>query len=179
MDQIPFPDKKYNIIYADPAWEMGEVNEKRVLVPSYDTMRDDDVYNLPLSSIAEDNCALFLWSINSKLPQAINFMQINNFRYVGVAFCWVKTSRKTGIPNCRMAGNYTLQGIELCLLGIKGKMKTMDRTVRQVQMSPREHHSKKPDNIRVEIIRLFGDLPRIELFARQKTEGWDVWGNEV
>jgi len=65
------------------------------------------------------------------------------------------------------------------LLGIKGSMKTLDRTVRQVVMQPREFHSKKPDIIRNEIIRLFGSLPRIELFARQKTAGWDVWGNEV
>jgi N6-adenosine-specific RNA methylase IME4 len=78
-----------------------------------------------------------------------------------------------------MAGNYTLQGIELCLLAIKGQIATLDRTVRQVLLSPREYHSKKPDVIRENIVRLFGDLPRIELFARQKVEGWDSWGNEV
>ena len=78
-----------------------------------------------------------------------------------------------------MAGNYTLQGIELCLLAIKGSMETKDRMVRQVLMHPRLFHSKKPDIVATEIIRLFGDLSRIELFARDIKQGWDVWGNEV
>jgi N6-adenosine-specific RNA methylase IME4 len=42
-----------------------------------------------------------------------------------------------------------------------------------------ERHSKKPNEARDRIVQLMGDLPRIELFARQKTDGWDVWGNEV
>ena len=79
----------------------------------------------------------------------------------------------------QIAGNYTLQGIELCLLAIKGSMKTQDRTVRQVLMHPRLYHSKKPDVIREEIVRLFGDVPRLEMFARHNFSGWDAWGNEV
>lgn len=171
--------KKYNIIYADPAWGMGGKSKKRVLVPDYETMSDEEIKNLDVAGIAEENSALFLWSINAKIPQAIDIMKHWGFRYVGVAFCWVKTSRTTGQPNCRMAGNYTLRGIELCLLGIKGSMIVKDRTVRQVLLSPRELHSKKPDIIRTHIVKLFGELPRIELFARQKVTGWDAWGNEV
>ena len=170
---------KYQIIYADPPWEMGSKSDKRELVPEYPVMTDKEIYNLDIGNIADNNCALFLWTINAKIPQAIKLIEKNGFRYVGIAFCWVKTSQKTGQPNCRMAGNYTLQGIELCMLAIKGSIKTLDRTVRQVLLSPREYHSKKPDVIRNGIVRLFGDLPRIELFARQETEGWDVWGNEV
>ena len=179
MEHIPFPDKKYQIIYADPPWEMGNKSTNRVLLPKYDVMKTNDIINLPIEKLSDENCALFLWTINAKIPDAIKFIEKLEFRYVGVAFCWVKTSQKTGIPNCRMAGNYTLQGIELCLLAIKGSMKTKDRTVRQVLMHPRLFHSKKPDIIRDEIVRLFGDLPRIEIFARNRTEGWDVWGNEV
>ena len=170
---------KYQIIYADPPWDMGARNNKRVLVPKYNMMNEYDIYNLDIGELSDDNSALFIWAINAKIPQAIELIRRNGFRYVGVAFCWIKTSQKTGEPNCRMAGNYTLQGMELCLLAIKGSMKTLDRTVRQVLKSPREHHSKKPDVIRHEIVRLFGDIPRLELFAREKTEGWDVWGNEV
>lgn len=179
MNYIPLPNKTYNIIYADPAWEMGNKTTNRVLVPEYDVMSVDKIKQLLVNNITKNNAALFLWSINAKLPDAINIVNLWGFRYVGVAFCWIKTSQKTGQPNCRMAGNYTLQGMELCLLGIKGTMKTLDRTVRQVVMSPREYHSKKPDRIRNEIVRLFGDLPRIELFARQQTPGWDAWGNEL
>lgn len=171
--------KTYDIIYADPAWGMGNKSNKRVLVPEYKTMTDKEIMSLEVEKIASKNSALFLWSINAKIPQAIKIMEAWGFRYVGIAFCWVKTSRTTGQPNCRMAGNYTLQGIELCLLGIRGKMIVKDRTVRQVLLSPRELHSKKPDVIRKYIIKLFGNLPRVELFARQKADGWDVWGNEV
>jgi len=171
--------KKYQIIYADPPWEMGEKNNNRVLVPSYNTMSIEQITNLPIQNIADKNCALFLWVINAKLPSALTLISKAGFRYVGIAFCWVKTSQKTGIPNCRMAGNYTLQGVELCLLAIKGSMPTMDRTVRQVLLSPREYHSKKPDKIRGDVVKLFGDLPRIELFARQRVEDWDCWGDEV
>lgn len=171
--------KKYNIIYADPPWEMGNKNKNRVLVPKYDVMDSKDIIDLPIENIADKNCALFLWTINAKIPDAISLIKKIGFRYVGVAFCWVKTSKRTGEPNCRMAGNYTLQGIELCLLAIKGNMITKDRTVRQVLLHPRLYHSKKPDIVADEIVRLFGDLPKIELFARDIRDGWDAWGNEV
>ena len=176
---IPFPNKKYQIIYADPPWEMGAKSKNRVLLPKYAVMSSNDIIKIPIDSIADDNCALLLWTINAKIPDAIKLIEKMGFRYVGVAFCWVKTSQKTGKPNCRMAGNYTLQAVELCLLAIKGKMKTEDRKVRQVLMHQRLFHSKKPNIIADEIVRLFGDLPRIELFARDKKQGWDVWGNEV
>jgi N6-adenosine-specific RNA methylase IME4 len=172
-------DKKYSIIYVDPAWEMGEKHKNRVLVPKYNVMQNKDILNLPIKEICSENCALFLWSINAKLPLAIQCINNWGFRYVGIAFCWIKTSATTGMPNCRMAENYTLQGMELCLLGIKGSMHTVDRTVRQVLLSPREYHSKKPDVIRKFIVNLFGDLPRVELFARQKVNGWDAWGDEL
>ena len=171
--------KKYNIIYTDPAWEMGSKSKNRELVPKYDVMQSKDIIDLPVENLADENCALLMWTINAKIPDAIKLIKKIGFRYVGIAFCWVKTSKTTGKPNCRMAGNYTLQGIELCLLAIKGSMKTQDRTVRQVLMHPRLYHSKKPDVIREEIVRLFGDLPRIEMFARHNYSGWDAWGNEV
>jgi len=171
--------RKYQIIYIDPPWKMGNKSKNRVLVPKYNVLQDKDIFQLSINNIADKNCALFLWSINSKLPQSIAIIEKWGFRYVGIAFCWVKTSKKTNKPNCRMSGNYTLQGIEICLLGIKGKMKTKDRTVRQVLLSPREYHSKKPNIIREKIIKLFGNLPRIELFARAKFLGWDCLGYEI
>jgi N6-adenosine-specific RNA methylase IME4 len=76
-------------------------------------------------------------------------------------------------------GNWTRSNPELCLLGIKGKPKRINASVHSVIDTHIEKHSKKPDRVRDDIIKLCGDLPRIELFARQKTEGWDCWGNEV
>lgn len=77
-------------------------------------------------------------------------------------------------------GYYTRANNEICLLATKGKpLKRKSKAVRQVILSKIEEHSKKPDEIRKRIVELFGDLPRIELFARQQVEGWDCWGNEV
>ena len=69
--------------------------------------------------------------------------------------------------------------IEICLLGVKGKPKRIVRNIKQLVIAERKRHSEKPIEVRNRIVQLMEDLPRIELFARQKTEGWDVWGNEV
>ena len=78
-------------------------------------------------------------------------------------------------------GNYTRANSELCLLGVRGSLqkKVKSHSVRQVCDARIGKHSEKPDEIRGRIVELFGDLPRIELFARNKTEGWDVWGDQV
>ena len=78
-------------------------------------------------------------------------------------------------------GIWTMKGSEICLLATKGKIhnKIQSHKVRQLVEAERMEHSVKPQEVRNRIVELIGDLPRIELFARQKTEGWDVWGNEV
>ena len=141
-------------------------------------MSVEAIKNIPIREIVDDNCALFLWVLNSRLKEGLEVMEAWGFNFKTIAFCWVKTSKKTGMPNCRV-GTFTLGGIELCLLGLKGKLKRQTLNIRQVLMQPRGRHSEKPEKIRNDIVALYGDLPRIELFARQKTEGWDVWGNEV
>ena len=94
-----------------------------------------------------------------------------------------------GEPPFFGVGYYTKSNTEICLLGIKGRMKPVSNYISEVVLADefpdyaviakREKHSKKPDIIRDKITELFGDLPRIELFARQEAEGWDSWGNEV
>ena len=180
--------KKYQIIYADPPWKFdgnyGKIGKSKLsgygAELRYPLLKDEDLLNFPIQNILDNNCALFLWVVNSRLDFGIELLKNWGFKYKQIAFCWVKISQKTGMPNCRL-GYWTLGGIELCLLGIKGKMgnKRKSYKVRQVVLSPRIGHSKKPTEIRKRIENLFGDLSRIELFARQKTEGWDVWGNEV
>lgn len=76
-------------------------------------------------------------------------------------------------------GYYTRANAEICLLAIKGRPKPISHNVHSVIISRIEGHSKKPTEAKDRIIQLLGDLPRIELFARQKTKGWDVWGDEV
>ena len=100
------------------------------------------------------------------------------FEYKTVAFTWAKTNKKS--PGFfKGLGYWTRANPEMCLLATKGKPKRLSKSVRQLIISKLQQHSKKPDEIRNRIVELCGDIPRIELFARQKTQGWDVWGNEV
>ena len=76
-------------------------------------------------------------------------------------------------------GNWTRSNAEICLLATRGKPKRQSARIHQLIISPVQSHSQKPQEVREKIVELLGDLPRIELFAREKTDGWDVWGNEV
>lgn len=180
---IPFPDKRYQIIYADPPWSFGSCKLSartggKEITDHYPVMEDEEILGLPVQSIAGKNCLLFLWVVYSKLPLAIKCMNEWGFRYSTVAFEWLKRTSK-GKPVC-MFGRWVCGGaIEICLLGRKGSVPRIAKNVRRLIDAPRRAHSQKPDEARERIVQLVGDLPRIELFARQKTDGWDVWGDEV
>lgn len=174
-------DKKYNIIYADPPWAYlwGKGKEGGRFSPEkhYSTMPTEDICKLDIKRLANKNCALFLWATMPCLPDAIQVMKSWGFTYKTCAFTWVKT-KQDGTPLAGM-GSYTKSNAEICLLGMRGHVKSIDKTVRQIVMHPRLGHSVKPPIIRDNIVQLFGDVPRIELFARQQVAGWDCWGNEV
>lgn len=175
-------EKKYNIIYADPPWHYNERNNpntkfSRGVHSYYPTMSTDEICALSVPDMADENCALILWVTFPRLKDGIKVMEAWGFRYVTVAFNWFKAN-KSGSPFFGI-GYYTKSNSEIALLGIKGKMKPASNFVSQVVVSAREKHSKKPEIVKEKIVELFGDVPRIELFARQKTLGWDVWGNEV
>lgn len=181
-----FPNKRYQIIYADPPWyfpaNYGKVGKSELsgfgAELRYNLMTDKELLSLPVEDVTDTNCALFLWVVNSRLDFGIEILKQWGFSYKTVAFNWVKTAKESGIPNCRL-GYWTLGGSEFCLLGIKGNMKPIKHNIRQVVLHHRIGHSVKPDIFRNNIVELLGDLPRIELFARQRVEGWDCWGNEV
>lgn len=183
---IPFPNKKYNIIYADPAWEFNssiyqDSNRgfEKKLENHYITMHIKQIKNLPVKEITNEDCILFLWSTDSHLPQALDVIKAWGFKYKTIGFTWVK-QYKSG-SYCYNFGAYTLKSTEICLIGLKGKLKNIKKSnnVKGLVFAERTIHSKKPDRIRNDIVELCGDLPRIELFARQKFDGWDSWGNEV
>ena len=100
------------------------------------------------------------------------------FAYKTVAFVWVKQNRKADSLFWGL-GYWTRSNAELCILATKGSPKRASAKVHQVILSHIEEHSKKPQEARDRIVQLMGDVPRIELFARSRAEGWDAWGNEV
>ena len=179
--------KKYNIIYADPPWYFNSRNNTNTkfgggISDKYPVMRLNEIKELDIPSIADDNCALFMWATtstgDSNLAEKLQLFEHWGFRLVNIGFTWVKVNPNKMTPFFG-TGYYTKSNAEHCFLGIKGKMKPVSNSVSSLIIAPREEHSKKPNVVRDKIVELFGDLPRVELFARQKTEGWDVWGNEV
>ena len=179
-------DKKYNIIYADPPWEYKQSGSKThsrgMAKQHYSTMPTDEICALPIKKFKTDNSVLFLWSTFPQIPDALKVLRAWGFEYKTVAFVWVKKNKKSN-TNFWGMGAYTRANAEICLLGIskktRAKQLVISNRVHQIVESPIEQHSKKPDEIRNRIVRLMGDLPRIELFARQYVNGWDCWGNEV
>ena len=174
------PNEKYQIIYADPPWSYKTWTAKgghKSASAHYNTMTTKDIAELPVHQIADTNCTLFLWATYPNLPEAFRVMQAWGFQYKTAAFTWVKTY-KSGKPVMGL-GYWTRANAEICLLGIKGKPKRIHKGVSQIIISPLREHSRKPDEARDRIVQLMGDIPRIELFARQWNDGWDAWGNEV
>ena len=170
--------KKYELIYVDPPWRYRSGKVQGAAINHYATMSDEELYQLPVAEIAADNCVLLLWATFPKLPEALRLIEAWGFQYKTVGFVWVKQNRKADSLFWGM-GYWTRSNVELCILATKGHPKRINAAVHQVIVSHIEEHSKKPQEARERIVSLMGDLPRIELFARQSTPGWDVWGNEV
>jgi site-specific DNA-methyltransferase (adenine-specific) len=204
LNTPPLPDKKYNVLLCDPPWAYANWSDKAhgAARAWYDCLKLDELKLLPVGDLAADNCALFLWTTGPKLAEGAHLplMWAWGFRSVTMAFSWVKTT-KAGGPYCglgfytRSATEHCLLGIkgdaeeiawqqdedstDYCMLGIKGKMARQSASVRQLITAPRRLHSQKPDEQYERIEELFGDVPRIELFARAHNRpGWDTWGLE-
>ena len=191
--------KKYQIIYADPPWEFkGGIKSSKKVDGYYqyytpDTtvgtgqyksvMHSEDISRLgiDLRSYLNTQCVLFLWTTDAHLPVALKVMLAWGFEYKTIGFIWNK-KEKSGKQVCYY-GKWTMKGSEICLLGTRGKAHSLIQShrVRQLVEATRDRdvHSGKPDEVRGRIVELLGDLPRLELFARQKVDGWDCWGNEV
>jgi len=186
---IPFPDKKYQIIYADPPWSFKNYNNDKSNSNAshhYKCMQIEEIKKLPVSEIANDNCILFMWCTDPLLDKQIQVIEAWGFKYKTVGFYWLKQNKDSSL--WMGTGYWTRANPEICLIATKGKPKRISGNVRKVVYSKRGKHSKKPDEVRDRIVKLMGDLPRIELFARppkdllledESYKGWDVWGNEI
>lgn len=187
--------RKYNVIYTDCPWDYkrkGGPKHIGMAAQIYPTLKDEDIYNLNINELADEDCFLFSWSTWPKLKEGITAIESWGFRYVTAAFVWVKTNKKATDTLFWGSGHYTRANTEVCLLGVKGKPKVLNHGVHQVfheifndeyepeaVFVPNIKHSRKPLEVKKRIEKLCGDIPRIELFATQTTEGWESWGDNI
>ena len=176
--------KKYQIIYADPPWKYNSRANYKTRFRGgayghYQLMEMKDIMALPVGDIVDDNAVLFLWVTFPYLEVQLKVFGAWGFEYKTVGFTWVKLNPKN-LGTFFGVGYYTKSNAELCLLGTKGKaLKPDTNSISSMIISPRREHSRKPDEVRERIELLYPNSNRIELFARQRVEGWDCWGNEV
>jgi N6-adenosine-specific RNA methylase IME4 len=199
---IPFPAGKFHIIYADPPWAYDQKAiptkagkyKNAAAADHYPTMSPAELAALPIADLAEPNCALFLWACFPKLEVALETGKAWGFWYRTLGFSWIKTYAKCGRPKLGF-GSYAKSNCEVCLFFRRGNvgrllqgkppsdpkdcLRVISNKVSSVVMSPIGRHSAKPPEVRDRIVQLFGDVSRIELFARESAPGWAHWGNEV
>lgn len=180
LKEISSSAEKYQIILADPPWSYRDkaLAGNRGAICKYTVQSIDWLKDLPINDISSKNCALFLWVTMPQLSEGLEVIKAWGFQYKTVGFTWVKRNKKSNSWFFGM-GSWTRSNAELCLLGTKGKPKRISASVSSIIDTPIEEHSKKPSVVRDQILSLMGDLPRIELFARQKAEGWDAMGYDV
>lgn len=165
--------KKYQIVYADPPWDVKKIKRKvrpNQIGMDYPTMKLEDIKALPVQSISDENSVLFLWTTHSYLPRAFEVLKEWGFKYQRT----ITWDKQNGM--CLFGFHHRT---EFLLFGYKGKIEMYPKrkAFPTMVVAKSNRHSEKPQVFR-DLIKPFGET-RIELFARQKTDGWDVWGNEV
>lgn len=174
----PFPDKKYQIVYADPPWDYKGQRQHNGrggrdtggAVVHYPTVTTEEMKKWDIARITDDECLLFMWATSPHLDQAIALGKAWGFDWATVGFAWDKQRVNPGF--------YTMSQFELCLVFKKGKIPSPRgmRNVRQFVSAARSKHSEKPDEVRRRIEQMFPKQKKIELFARKEVDGWDAWG---
>lgn len=185
------PNKKFDIIYADPPWHYnGKLQfdkssaskknidlSRKIFISSaifqYPTLKINELKNIPIHTIAKNDCLLFMWTSNPHLSQAVEVGEAWGFEYKTVAFVWDKMNHNPG--------QYTLSNCELCLVFKRGRIPKPRgaRNIQQLIRVPRGKHSEKPIEVLQKIEQMFPSQKRIELFARRKNKNWAVWGLDV
>jgi N6-adenosine-specific RNA methylase IME4 len=173
---------KYQLVYSDPPWNWKAYSAKgegRSAKNHYQTQDLEWIKSLPVNEITEDNSVLLMWVTDPFLKKGLEVMEAWGFEYKTVGFYWAKQCRKSDgwhIGN----GYYTRANPEQCLLGTKGKgISRVSKSVRRLIVSRIQEHSAKPREAYGRIEQLFGEVTRLEMFARGNRPGWDAWGNEV
>ena len=182
------PLNHFGAILADPPWKFetwgSQANATTDVNRHYSTMTIDEIAALPVSSLAADSSVLFLWICWPTMDRALEVISAWGFTYKTCAFSWIKANGSqldmfsNDVPVQIGTGYWTRSNSEVCLLATKGQPKRINSDVRQAIVAPRREHSRKPDGIHERIERLVAG-PYLELFARQKREGWTTWGNQT
>jgi site-specific DNA-methyltransferase (adenine-specific) len=173
---------KYQIVLCDPPWRLSYVKETKAGFNVYDLpysqMSDKEIMSLPVKRIIDKNAILFMWVIDSRIKIIKELFVSWGFEYKTCAFVWNKIRKDGNGVNANL-GMYSRKSCEFLFVGTKGKCLAKYHTQNQYFPQPKREHSRKPDEIRDMIVKMCGDLPRIELFARQVTPGWDAIGYDI
>lgn len=183
---VDLPNKKYDVVLLDPPWfYYGQQDKMGAAAKFYPLMSDDELREMPISSLLNDRAVVFVWATAPRLDFAIDVIRSWGLHYRGVAFIWVKTKkdRITPIGAQGVRPSIVKPTVEFVLIAsnvAKGRpLPVADESVSNVVLAPRTEHSRKPDEVHRRIERLYPDASKLEMFARRKVDGWDVWGNEV
>lgn len=177
--ELPVGERKYSVIYADPPWSFevwSGAGKDRAAENHYPTMTQADIEALPVADMAADDCVLFLWAVMPQLQEALDVISAWGFEYKTCAFVWVKTTQDGERPATGM-GYWTRANAEICLLATRGTPVRLNADVHQIVQTPRQEHSRKPEEIAARIERLVPG-PYLEMFSRAPRDGWDAWGNQ-
>ena len=177
---MEIPAKKYNVICADPPWRYDNSGPQGGVEYQYSTLALPEIKALPVSEIAGDPCLLFIWVTFPMLREGLAVIEAWGFAYRTLGFSWIKLNKNDRQPFFGI-GYYTKSNAEVCLLATRGAAHSLigDNSVSSCILAPHGRHSAKPQEARYRIEKLVGDVPKIELFAREKIPGWDCWGDEV
>ncbi len=171
----------YSTILADPPWRFdnrtGKMAPEHQRLLRYPTMTLEEIFEIPVASVAAPNCHLYLWVPNALLAEGLEVMRRWGFTYK-TNLVWYKV-RRDGGPDGRGVGFYFRNVTELVLFGVRGSMRTLPPGRRQTNVIVRRkrEHSRKPDEI-YDIVEACSPGPYLELFARFRRPGWSQWGNE-
>lgn len=172
--------KKYQILLADPPWLYNDTlggNASMGAMP-YPTLDIEEIKNLKVGGVSAKDSILFLWATMPKLEEAFDVIKAWGFTYKTCAFTWVKQN-PSGQGIFKGLGRWVQGNAELCLLATKGHPHRVSKSVSQIVLAPRSRHSAKPPEVRDRIVKLMGNVPRLEMFARERCAGWDSIGNEI
>ena len=175
----------YDLILADPPWpHYGDPNKDAAAGKHYDLLTREQVEALPVAGLCNRKAALFLWATGPTLHMAVDAIRAWGFHYRGVAFIWVKTRKDGGIIHGQgIRPTFTKPNAEYVLAASTCKtgrpLPLQTEAMGQIVLAPRGRHSQKPAVFHERLEELFGDVPRIELFARQRREGWEATGLEL